>query len=341
VHQVSRQTAGALLKVSAVHIAFGTVAVELGVFAPAPVCVPSLSHPHTARGRGVALARLNTRSKDMKEMKRSPVETSAPTPGASIPNRILGSLRDALNAASRESTGDVGESLNGVHQVSARPPAPAPGAGAPTAGSPARAVSRSPEAPAADPAEPVSAAEALRLAKAPTPELAIADDGEPTTRVVRAAATLKAGASSAAAEEVGRTQAVRGKPKMTRTSFHQDPVVGWIVVVGGPGLGAYRPIYEGNNTLGRSKAQRIPIDFGDDSISAEEQAYIRYDSIDRSFLFVPNLAKTNIVSINNKKPTGAVPLNGMDVITVGRTQLAFVPFCGEEFDWSELTDLKE
>jgi hypothetical protein len=31
----------------------------------------------------------------------------------------------------------------------------------------------------------------------------------------------------------------------------------------------------------------------------------------------------------------------MDVITVGRTQLAFVPFCGEEFDWSELTDLKE
>jgi hypothetical protein len=26
---------------------------------------------------------------------------------------------------------------------------------------------------------------------------------------------------------------------------------------------------------------------------------------------------------------------------MGRTQLAFVPFCGEEFDWSELSDLKE
>ena len=134
---------------------------------------------------------------------------------------------------------------------------------------------------------------------------------------------------------------MRGKPKVTRSTFHSDPVVGWIVVVGGPGLGAFRPIYEGNNTLGRSKGQRIPIDFGDDSISAEEQAYVRYDSVDRSFLFVPNLAKTNIVSINNKKPTGAVPLQAMDVITVGRTQLAFVPFCGEEFDWSELTDLKE
>jgi FHA domain-containing protein len=142
-------------------------------------------------------------------------------------------------------------------------------------------------------------------------------------------------------DDVGRTQAVRGKPKVIRSTFHQDPVVGWLVVVGGPGLGAYRPIYEGNNTLGRAKTQRIPIDFGDDSISSEEQAYIRYDSVDRAFLFVPNLAKTNIVSINNKKPTGAVPLQAMDVITVGRTQLAFVPFCGDEFDWSELTDLKE
>jgi hypothetical protein len=277
----------------------------------------------------------------MKEMKRSAVDTSAPSPGASIPNRILGSLRDALNAAGRESTGDVGDSLNGMPEAAVRPPAPAPGASAPAAGRAASAPSRPPEAPAAAPAPPVSAAEALRLAKAPTPELVPAEDKEPTTRVVRPAATLKPGPSSVTAEEVGRTQAVRGKPKLTRTTFHQDPVVGWIVVVGGPGLGAYRPIYEGNNTLGRSKGQRIPIDFGDDSISAEEQAYIRYDSIDRSFLFVPNLAKTNIVSINNKKPTGAVPLNAMDVITVGRTQLAFVPFCGEEFDWSELTDLKE
>ena len=26
---------------------------------------------------------------------------------------------------------------------------------------------------------------------------------------------------------------------------------------------------------------------------------------------------------------------------IGRSQLAFVPFCSEEFDWSELSDLKE
>jgi hypothetical protein len=272
----------------------------------------------------------------MKDNKRSAVETSVAGSGASIPNRILGTLRDALHAASRESTGEVGEGALMAREPSAKPPGPST---TPIAAS-APAPSQSARPPLPQPtAVPVSAAEALRLAKAPV--LADGEDKEPTTRVVRATPPLKPVAASPAVDDVGRTQAVRGKPKVIRSTFHQDPVVGWVVVVGGPGLGAYRPIYEGNNTLGRSKAQRIPIDFGDDSISSEEQAYIRYDSVDRSFLFVPNLAKTNIVSINNKKPTGAVPLEAMDVITVGRTQLAFVPFCGEEFDWSELTDRKE
>jgi hypothetical protein len=272
----------------------------------------------------------------MKDSKRSALNSPAPGPGASIPHRILGSLRDALNAASREATGEVSDNLRAMPEPAARPPMPGPSVpGEPMAASPPpRPVGVAP----GTPAQPVSAAEALRLAKAPAAELVNAEEAEPTTRVVRAPAALK---PVPAGPDEARTQAVRGKPKVTRTTFHQDPVVGWIVVVGGPGLGAHRPIYEGNNTLGRSKGQRIPIDFGDETISAEEQAYIRYDSADRSFLFVPNLAKTNIVSINNKKPTGAVPLTAMDVITVGRTQLAFVPFCGEEFDWSELTDLKD
>ena len=137
-----------------------------------------------------------------------------------------------------------------------------------------------------------------------------------------------------------RTQLVRGRQRVERGEFNQDPVVGWLVVVGGPGIGCYRPIFEGNNTIGRSDRNRVPVDFGDDAISSEEQAYIRYDGTDRSFLFVPNLAKTNVVSLNAKRPTGAVELSQMDVITMGRTQLVFVPFCGPEFDWSALSEVK-
>lgn len=143
------------------------------------------------------------------------------------------------------------------------------------------------------------------------------------------------------AKDPARTQLIRGKSPVKRTEFYQDPVVGWLVVVGGAGLGAFRPIFEGNNTLGRAKTQRIPIDFGDETISNEEQAYLRYNSVDRKFLLVPNLAKTNIVAVNEKKPTGAVELNSMDLITIGRTQLVFVPFCSDEFDWAELTDPRD
>jgi hypothetical protein len=174
-----------------------------------------------------------------------------------------------------------------------------------------------------------------------TPEAADAGGGEaggdevPQTRVVRHLAVR-----SPAPDAPAQTQRMRGKTAARQIDFFQDPVVGWLVIIGGPGLGAFRPVFEGNNTVGRSRSQRIPIDFGDEAISNEEQAYIRYDSVDRKFMLVPNMAKMNIVAVNDKKPTTAVELAAMDLITMGRTQLCFVPFCGVEFDWAELMEMK-
>jgi hypothetical protein len=263
----------------------------------------------------------------MKDDKRGKSSEAA---GTSMPSRLLGTLREALAAASRDSTGEitVGERTELLHldgPDTARPVMPAPAAVAP----PKPAI---PELPVAQ-----SAAEAVRQAKAPPREHI--ETAEPTTRVARGKPPPLP--HSTAGDDDPKTQVVRGKPKIARAGFEHDPVVGWLVVIGGPGLGEYRPIHEGNNAIGRGGSQRIPLDFGDTSISSEEQAYIRYDSVDRSFLLVPNLAKTNVVAVNNKRPTGAVKLDRMDVISMGRTQLAFVPFCGEEFDWSELADLKE
>jgi hypothetical protein len=182
-----------------------------------------------------------------------------------------------------------------------------------------------------------SAIKAVEAALSGQPEKSetksVTDDVAPTLAV-------KGGHAKAAVADT-KTQVVKGKSRPDRSDFHQEPVVGWLVVIGGPGLGAFRPIFEGNNTIGRAPGQRVPVDFGDDAISAEEQAYLRYDSSDRTFLFVPNLAKTNVVRLNDDKPTAAVKLRPMDVITMGRTQLVFVPFCGEEFDWSELAELSE
>ena len=222
-------------------------------------------------------------------------------------NRLLGSLRDALMAAGRTDTpSDAATERKAVPVNLSNPP--------PLGAPPTETVLVRRDAPMVPPA-----GEAARAVAAQRPE-----------------ATLRVRGGGGTA----RTQLVRGRVQVAKTEFHQDPVVGWLVVVGGPGLGAFRPIYEGNNSLGRARTQRIAIDFGDDTISSEEQAYIRYDGLDRSFLFVPNMSKTNVVSINSKKPTAAVALSAMDVITMGRTQLAFIPFCGEDFDWSELGEGK-
>ena len=228
-------------------------------------------------------------------------------------NRILGSLRDALLAAGRTETPP-----DAPTEKKAQPP-------------PIGGVHLPPAQPMAMP--PI---ETMLVRKdQPPPPLPPAAEAARAVAAQRPETTMRLRGGGAA-----RTQLVRGRVQVAKTDFHQDPVVGWLVVVGGPGLGAFRPIYEGNNSVGRSKSQRIPIDFGDDTISSDEQAYIRYDSADRTFLFVPNMAKTNVVSINSKKPTAAVQLSTMDVITMGRTQLAFVPFCGDDFDWSELGDGK-
>lgn len=288
---------------------------------------------------------------------------------------LLGSLKDALAAASREDTGAVaiagaGGNANAVVAL----PAVAGALPPPVPVAPAGGIQRSNETEAgmASGAAEKSAEKAGVGASDPTPKVPSAEDAArevrgsvtlrpqerhmefnepPTTRVVRKPVDAKGNEGRGAKKdgslsaeettEAPRTQLVRGRQKLERSDFNQDPVVGWLVVVGGPGLGAFRPIFEGNNTLGRSSSQRISINFGDDAISSEEQAYVRYDSTDRSFLFVPNLAKTNVVSVNDKRPTGAVELAHMDVITVGRTQLVFVPFCGPDFDWAELAEVKD
>jgi len=246
-------------------------------------------------------------------------------------HKFLGSLREALLAAGKDDAPleiaqspkprSVSAAANDDHTPPPLPPKP----------------------------QSLSAEEAARLARtapeptasAPQAAAALKDDSDvpPTTRVVRPEnRAKKVVAAETDTEQQPKTVLVRGRQQIERGVFERDPVVGFLVVVGGPGLGSYRPIFEGNNTVGRASSNRIPLDFGDDAISNEAQAYLRYDSSDRSFLFVPNLAKTNVVSVNDKRPAGPVPLQPMDVITLGRTQVAFLPFCGSDFDWSEISE---
>lgn len=154
------------------------------------------------------------------------------------------------------------------------------------------------------------------------------------TRVIRP--SVSAPSEAAAAPKAAAGPAASSAAADLAIVLKEGPVVGWLVVIGGPGKGLCRPVYYGNNTLGRDNGQRVPINFGDDAISAEEQAYIRYDSQERKYLLIPNLAKSNLVAVNDTRPTERVVLAYGDVIGVGQTRLMFIPLCGADFDWADV-----
>ncbi len=172
-------------------------------------------------------------------------------------------------------------------------------------------------------------------AASPTPPVAAVQPPAPREAVKPAAAP--AAVPVPAASEGGYTRllphpGIANTPDLAKGA----PVVGWLVVVQGPGKGSFRPVFPGSNTIGRLTTQRIPIDFGDDSISGEKQAFLVYDGRKRQFQLVPNLEKSNLVHLNDAAVLSNTEIKAKDRLTVGQTTLLFVPLCGEDFDWAEV-----
>ncbi len=136
---------------------------------------------------------------------------------------------------------------------------------------------------------------------------------------------------------VGYDGGAGARDSSTQGGLRQEPVVGWLVVLSGPGKGNHRPIFNGSNTIGRHANQRIALDFGDSSISGEQQAFLVYDSKKRQFQLVPNLGRPNLVHLNDAALLSNSELKARDRITMGSTTLLFMPLCGSDFDWSEAT----
>jgi len=113
-----------------------------------------------------------------------------------------------------------------------------------------------------------------------------------------------------------------------------DPVVGWLVIVDGPGRGKSANIYSGMNSLGRAQNQRIRVDFGDEAISGEGAAFITFEPKRRTF-HINHGGKANIVYLNDEAVLAPMPLAGGSTITIGDTKFRFVQLCGPDFTWEE------
>lgn len=113
-----------------------------------------------------------------------------------------------------------------------------------------------------------------------------------------------------------------------------DPVVGWLVIVAGPGKGRSMRLGYGTNSLGRAKEHRVPLDFGDDQISRETHATVTYDPRGRKY-YVQHGGGKNLTYLDDNPVLQPVRLKALDQIVVGNTTLRFVPLCGPEFDWQD------
>jgi hypothetical protein len=109
------------------------------------------------------------------------------------------------------------------------------------------------------------------------------------------------------------------------------PVVGWLVVVKGQGLGRDLRLAPGMNSLGREKGDLL-LSFGDQSISREKHAFIAYDSDANQFLLAHGEGRS-LTKINGKTLMGSQELQAFDRIRLGETELLFVPLCGSQFSW--------
>jgi hypothetical protein len=115
-------------------------------------------------------------------------------------------------------------------------------------------------------------------------------------------------------------------------------VAGWIVIVKGPGRGGFRPVYVGMNSVGRAPSQRICLDFGDETISREEHAFITYDDETRTF-YLQHGGKSNLVRLAGKPVLQPTELKPNDIFRIGNTMFRFVACCGPDFCWtSEVED---
>lgn len=119
-----------------------------------------------------------------------------------------------------------------------------------------------------------------------------------------------------------------------------EPVAGWFVIVKGPGIGASITIPSGQSSIGRDSGQRVCIGFGDNSISRVNHARIIYDPRSRKWLMLPGDGK-NLTYVEENMLVSNVELSGGELISMGDTDVRFIPFCNDVFDWSDISDAKE
>lgn len=113
-----------------------------------------------------------------------------------------------------------------------------------------------------------------------------------------------------------------------------EPVVGWLVSIGGSHFGEDFKIKTGRNFIGRSESMDIVLS-GDSSVSRDRHAILLYEPKSNLFLVQPGDSK-ELFYLNDKVVLMAEKIKAYDVLSIGETKLLFIPCCSEKFNWDSV-----
>ena len=109
------------------------------------------------------------------------------------------------------------------------------------------------------------------------------------------------------------------------------PVVGWLVCKEGSEFGKSFELKAGRNFIGRSSDNDVVIK-GDQAVSRKEHAVIVFDPKSSRFHVQPG-SSSELFYVNGEVVLQVVEINDRDTITLGETELLFVPLCDDRFSW--------
>lgn len=113
-----------------------------------------------------------------------------------------------------------------------------------------------------------------------------------------------------------------------------EPVVGWLVVTKGKDVGADFRLKIGRNFIGRSQSMDVVLK-NDKTVSRDKHSIVVYDPKSCSYIVQPGASK-ELCYLNDEVVLSPEKLKAYDVITVGETNLLFIPLCSKDgFNWDD------
>ena len=133
-------------------------------------------------------------------------------------------------------------------------------------------------------------------------------------------------------EHLSPSESSPGSSTAASTNLIDDPVSGFLVVIDGPGQGAFVVIRQGVNSVGREADQAIALDFGDEMIASQNHCLVTFDRASVKY-YLQQGGNSAPTQVNGVSVVAPALLNSGDRIQLGNTTLLFLPLCSDTFNW--------